>query len=475
MLAIQFGACARYQHYQPAPLAPADEASAYAARRLDDPVLARVLAAHGIPTRDSVWDSRQLALAALYFRPDLTEAERALAAAHAAEITAGVRPYPSVTITADRAAKADEGHTTPWSFSLASGFTLERGGKRGARIGRARAITLAARLRLESTAWQAIASARQAGVAALGADVDLVDVRAETTSLRAVLELLHGRYSEGQISRSDLARSETDVQTSSVAATQAAGARVDSRSALARALAVSVRQVDQLPIRADSRAACVAIDSLPVDTLETLSLRTLSVVGAALADYSVAEADLRVQIAQQYPDVVLGPGIAWEQGVRRWILSLGLPSIAIDRARGPIAEAVARRAVQAARVKLVQDAVLAAVDSGVATCRHVQREIVVADSLVRTSNEQVALAQAAYQRGEIGRTEIAVAQLASVRAERTRHQAAQRALAAGVALENATGLWLSGPSIDWRDIVIPPDDSVHSGRASSGIPQQKRR
>ena len=472
---IQFGACAQYQHYQPAPLASATEASAYGARRLDDPALAHILAAHGIPVRDSAWDSRQLALAALYFRPDLSEAQRALAATRAAEITAGVRPYPGVSASAERAARADEGHLTPWTFSLTTGFTFELGGKRAARVTRARVATLAARLRLESTAWQVIESARQTGIVAFGADVDLADAGAMAAALRTALGLLRDRYSEGQISRADLARSETDVQTAAVAAMQAAGARTDARSALARALAVSVRQVDQLPLRPALRAGCVTVDSLSLDTLETYALRTLPAVGAALADYAVAEADLRVQVAQQYPDVILGPGIAWGQGTRRWILSLGFPRIAIDRARGPIAEAAARRAVQAARVKVVQDAVLAAVDSGVASCWHVRREVEVADSLVRASGEQVALAQAAYQRGEIGRTELALTQLALVRAQRAQHQATQRTRAAGIALENATGMWLSGPPIEWRDIVIAPDEGVRSDRASSGGPPQHRK
>ena len=465
ILTIPLGACAGYQHYQPAPLAPLDEARAYNARRLDDPALAHVLAAHGVPANDTAWDSRSLAIAALYFRPDLTEAQRALAAARAGETTAGARPYPSVTVTTNRAARADGGHATPWSFSLTAGFRLERGGKREARIARARAATLAVRLRLESAAWRIVQGARQAGVSAVGADVDFADAEREAAALRTVLQLLRGRYAEGQLPRTELARSATDVQTAAVGASQAARARTDARSTLARALAVPLRQVDQLPLRPEARSGCHAVDSRSLDTLQTLALRTLPGVGEALADYSVAEADLRVQIAQQYPDVVLGPGIAWEQGVQRWLLSFALPNIATDRARGPIAEAAARRAVQAARVRSVQDSVLTGVDSAVAACRHIDREVAVADSLVRSSGEQHALAQAAYQRGEIGQTEVAFAELGLVRTRRTQHQAAERALASGIALENAIGIWLSERAIPWQDLIVSPD-SIGSSRDS---------
>ncbi len=468
LIASQLGACARYQQYQPAPLAPNSEVSAYTGRRLDDPALARSLAAHGIASHDSAWDSYQLAFAALYFRADLVEARRALTAARAGEITAGVRPYPGVTATVDRAAKADEGHSTPWSFSLAAGLTFERGGKRSARVARARAATLAAQLRLESIAWQAVESAREEAATAIGAGIDLSDASAETTALRSVLERLRGRYGEGQISRVDLARSETDVQTAAVAATQAALARTGARAALAHALAVPLSQVEQLRLRRDARNGCAVIDSLPIDSLETVALRTQPIVGAALADYEVAEGDLRIQIAQQYPDIVVGPGIAWEQGVRRWILSLALPGIATDRARGPIVEATARRAVQAVRVRVVQDSILAAVDSSVAACQHTRHEVAVADSLVRASNEQFAVTRGAYHRGEIGLTEIALTQLAQVRAQRVQHQALQHGFAAGISLENSVGVWFSDPQIDWRDIAVPADDSVHLDNKTPG-------
>ena len=445
LFTVQLGACARYQRYQPSPVAPAAEASVYAARRLDDPGLASFLAAHGESAGNAGWDMRQLALAALYFRPDLEEARLAIAEAQAAEITAGTRPYPGVSVTADRAARLSAGDATPWSFSLTTGFTLETGGKRGARIGRARATTFAARLRLESLAWKVMQGARQAGLSAGAAEIDLRDAAEESAALRSLLALFRARYAEGQIARTELARSEADLQAAGVGETRALRARTDARSALARALAVPYEQIDGIALRSDERLGCAAVDSVRIDTLQTIALRTLPVVGATLGDYAVAEAELRLQIAQQYPDIVLGPGLGWDKGIQRWILSLAIPRIPIDRARGPIAEAAARRAMQGARVRVVQDSVLAAVDSSAANCRTSRREVSVADSLFRTTGEQLALAQASYQRGEIGKAEVALARLALVRAQRTSDQAAQRALASGAALEGATGLWPPGP------------------------------
>ena len=131
ILVLQLSACARYQRYRPAPLPESREATVFAARRLGDPVLARTLAAHGVATP----------------------------ATHG---TAG---------------------NSRWPLSTSARISP----KHSVRIVRARSATLAPRLRLESTAWQAVVDARASALTAFGADVDL----------------------EGQIARTDLVLAST--------------------------------------------------------------------------------------------------------------------------------------------------------------------------------------------------------------------------------------------------------------------------
>ena len=454
VVALSVGACAHYQHYQPAPVYSRNDAgahaSAYAQRSLADPALVPLFRAHDLAVPDSLWSATQLALAAVYFRPDLTVAQRRITLARAAEITAGVRPYPSVGGTVGRASHATEGRSSPWTFSLNAGFTVERGGKRGARIAQARAATLAAELRGESMLWQTIEAARQDAAIAAAADGDVTDALAELAAQRRAVGLLRARYAEGQLSRTDLARSEADLQSSVVGLTQATRARTDARATLARAVGVPVEQVNAIRVRPEARSACIVADSIGMPALEVLALRSRADIGVSLADYAVTEAQLRTQIGQQYPDISIGPGLAWDQGVARWILSLGLPSLPVDRARGPIGEAVARRALQAATVRTVQDSVLADVDSATAMCSQAAQEIAATDSLVDANAGALRSVRATYDRGEIGQTEVALADLALVRAQRTRHQAGQRLVGAGYAVERAVGALLSTPTLDWQ-------------------------
>lgn len=464
MLAGSLTACGpfrRYQRYEPAPLdvrAPA-VAAAYRARQLDDPALRAFLRAAGVPPEppptDSGWTPRQLAVVALYQRANVAEARAALAAVRATTITAGLRPEATGSATVERASVVDEGRVSPWTLSLTTGLTFETGGKRAARLARARAGTLAARLRLDAAGWAAAQAAAQAAVALLAADRDVRGAEVEGGALRDVLTLLRTRYAEGRVSLADVAQAEAELRAATLATAQARAARTDGARALARALAVPVAQIERLHIRPSPEEGCDAFDALPPDALQVIALQRRFDVGAVLAEYAVSEADVRAEIARQYPDVTVGPGLAWDQGVRRWALGIGTPGLPRARNRGLIAEALARRAVQAVRVRVVQDSIVGDVDGARATCAITRTEVVAADSLRGAAERRMALARAAYARGETGRTEVALADLALVRADRARQRAAQRRTLAGVALETAVGVWLSGTPRGWPDLMAP--------------------
>ena len=121
--------------------------------------------------------------------------------------------------------------------------------------------------------------------------------------------------------------------------------------------------------------------------------------------------------------------------------------------RGPIAEARARREARAAAFQLAQDSVLGAVDSAAAICGAVGAERAAADSLVGASTRALDAASRAFQRGEVGETDVAFARLAFVRARSGLHEAEGREAAAGAALEAAVGRWLTGPPVQWPDLM----------------------
>jgi outer membrane protein TolC len=102
---------------------------------------------------------------------------------------------------------------------------------------------------------------------------------------------------------------------------------------------------------------------------------------------------LRLQVARQYPDLHLGPGYAWNSGNagdNQWSLGLTLELPVLDQNQGPIAEAVARRKLAAAKFLERQAQVVGEIDRAVAGFR-------VAGEQWRTGKELLAAEQRQQQ------------------------------------------------------------------------------
>lgn len=445
-------ACARYA---PAPLDPAGTAEAYAARRLDAPQLQDWLARRG--ATDSAWTSATLGLVSLYYGPAVASARAGWESARAAERTAGARPQPDV--------QGELGYSTSsavfesrWLAVIGAVFTVELGGKRGARLIAARARSAVAETGLEEAAWRTVRAVRAAAVELAGAEERLVDASRGAERVTAFAARLRRRYDEGTLGRSELVAIETEEADARAGLAREATGVEAARAALARAAGLPPGALDSVRMGPEPRPACVAGGA---DSLQALALRRRPEVGRALAEYAVAEGDLRVAVAGSYPDLSLGPGYTWDQGIGRWSLLFGLPRLPLNGNRGPIAEAVARRREAAARFAERQQGVLGEVSAALAGCRAALADAEGADSVRAATARQAELARAAYERGEIGAIALEPLELAETRALRDLHAARQRLAAAGLALETATGAWPPG-SVQWPD----PREPVQSEEES---------
>jgi len=449
------GGCA---HYTPAPLDPVATAQAYTARRLDASDLTDWLAAHGSRPSSSGWGAADLSLVALYYQPAIERARAGSLAVQAAERTAGARPQPGLQSELGYATSADV-FQSRWYSSVNAIFTLELGGKRGARVIAARARTAVAETDLDETAWRMTRAVRAAAVGLAAARERLADAAAGAGRVAAFAERLRRRYAEGTLSRSELAAIESEEADARAAASREREAVAAARVALAQAAGLPPRELDSLPIAAEPAPACPTAGE---DSLQAVALRRRPEVGRGLAEYAVAEGDLRVAVADAYPDLSLGPGFVWDQGIGRWSLLLGLPRLALNRNRGPIGEALARRKEAGARFAEQQQAVLEEVAGAVAACRLALVDVAGTDSVRQANRRQAELARAAYERGELSATALEPLELIETRALRDLHAARQRLAAAGLALETAVGEWPPG-EIHWPD----PRDPVRRAQEAS--------
>ena len=433
-------------HYTPAPLDPVATAQAYGTRRVDAPDLRDWLAAHGSTPATHGWTAADLSLVALYYQPAVERARAGWLAARAAERTAGARPPPGLQAEIGSATSSDV-FESRWYSSVNAIFTLELGGKRGARIIGARARTAVAETDLEETAWRITRAVRAATVDLMAASERLADAEGGAQRVALFADRLRRRYAEGTLSRSEVAAIESEEADARAAAAREREAVAGARVAVALAAGLPGEALDSVTIAGEPPPGCA---SEQTDSLQGLALRRRPEVGRALAEYAVAEGDLRIAVADAYPDLSLGPGFVWDQGVDRWSLLLGLPRIVLNRNRGPIGEATARRKEAGARFAEQQQAVLQEVAGAVVDCRIALADVAGADSVRQATARQAELARAAYERGELSATALEPLELSETRALRDLHAARQRLAGAGLALETALGAWPPG-EIRWPD------------------------
>jgi outer membrane protein TolC len=437
LTAFLLAACAAYT---PAPVDPVGQLSRFNQRRLTDPALARWLDQAGASQADSIWSARRLALAAEFFRPDRERWLSRVREGEAGLITAGARPQPGVTTDVEYAFSDPQG-SSRWGLAVSGILTLELGGKRGARIARARAANLAARATVRDEEWQLVTGVYRAVLALGHARLRLDAARQERGVLDSLAGLARARYDQGTLGRLELARVEEEARSGAVMEVAAERSLTDARSALALALGLPAAEVPSVADGGPPQSGCALLDAAAYDTLQREALLSRWAVGKAAAEYLVAEGDLRSEVANASPNLQLGPGLFFDQGTGKLTLGLSLPAIPLNRNRGPIAEAEARRAARGARVAEAEEQVLGELDAAAASCRAARHTAVVADSLAATAAERNRLAQAAFARGEIGRYEVALATLDAVRAARQDLEARLDLETAGLALERALGAW----------------------------------
>lgn len=430
-------ACA---HYTPAPLDPVATAQGLTSRRLDDPGLARYVSEHGAVVPD-VWGEDDLVLAAQYFQPALEAARASRRAAEAALLTAGAGARPDVDGEAGYGITGADAVKSPWLVALASVFTLKLGGKRGARIAAARARAAAAELDLAGTVAGIARAVRVAARELDAAGRRIEEARMEREAAEAGVAAARARYARGEAAKAEVRAAETGAIEAHARQVAFAARVFPARTALAAAIGVPAAALDGVKIGAPPPRACGP--EPPADSLRRFALMQRVEVAHALATYAVAEADLRLAVAGSFPDLALGPGFTWDQGVGRWSVLLGLPRLPLDGNRGPIGEAAAQRAVAAARVSAAQLQVLGEVENAVAECAAARMESSGADSVVAAAEQRLDAARRSYQRGETSAADTTAALLPVVRARAAAADARRRESAAALTLDAAVAGWTS--------------------------------
>lgn len=354
-----------WQQYAPKPLDPDASVVGFQERDLQAAPLRDFLAERGLPVSTwppARWDVESLELAALYFHPQLALARAELAVAEAAQITAAARQNPGLSVSLEHHSATDDGRT-PWSIGPTVSVPFERGAKRAARIERAAAIAEAARLKVEEQELGVRRAVRKRFL-----DYHAVLSRIDTFKRKSVLfdegiALLRRREELGLAGSFEVSAMRVEVQRARLARNAVEARAQTAAAALAVEVGVPLAALEGVTLDAATFQGVPPRPALSAQALRRQALTGRADIRRTLQEYAVAEAEVKEQIARQYPDFTLSPGYFFDQADNVWSLGAAFVLPLLDRNEGPIAEAQARREVAAQRFVSLQAAIIGEVET----------------------------------------------------------------------------------------------------------------
>jgi cobalt-zinc-cadmium efflux system outer membrane protein len=320
----------------------------------------------------------------------------------AGEITAGLRPNPTLGLGAEQftpgGPKAGGDTYSIAQYTLSLGQTIELGGKRGRRIDSARAATQASGYELADVRRQVLYQVKKSFSDAQTARDSLALAEQNLASLDEVERIQRVRAEKGDISELELLRIQVQrfaFERDAADARQALrAAKIALRSVVGRdTVAEDFEIVGELTVR---DFAATATD------LYRLALANRPDLGAAEAARKKAEADIKLARANAWTDIT--PGIEYQRiGPDNTVgFVVSVPLRIFDRNQGEIArtQADAKRAAAAREAVAIQ--ALSEVDTALAALGTERDKLtVLRDTYLSKARQVRDTVEFAYRRGGV--------------------------------------------------------------------------
>ncbi len=380
-------------------------------------------------------DLNSLTIIAYYYSPEIDVARARARLAGAATTTARQRINPSLSGDAGYSRNPESAVT----YGAVAAFTIETAGKRGYRTLQSQKLAESALLELAEAGWSVRSHVWAALVAHLFAKHRVDSLREELKVRAEAVEIFEKRVSVGEAGQPELDLVRAERSATEVAFEIGIGESSQTLAALATAAGLPASESDGVRIELSNLEAPRSEDMLPIRKVRREGLLHRADVRRTLLQYAAAEAFLRLEIANQYPNIQLSPTYAFQEGFVDYTLGIGLNALPIfHRNQGPIGEAEALRAQIESQFLALQARVIGQMEEALRQYRSALKELAKAEgSFVRVQREREAAARVAMSAGEGDRLAVAAARLLTIAAERTRLDALQRAQTAFGALEDS--------------------------------------
>lgn len=379
------------------------------------------------------WQLDDLIHCALFFNPSLDIARTQWRSAEAARLTAAEMRLPTISGQYSKSNNASE-EISPHAYGLSIDLPIETANKRNIRIESAQHLLEAAKLRIAQAAWQ-LRNDVSITFNEYQANRQLIDLLTKEQALRQeIVSIYQKRIDVGESSSIELSKAKLQLQTLSTTLQTTQRNQLVLLSRMANQLGLPLNQVEQMQIA--DRQHADALSSISTD-LQTAALLNRLDLRIALERYAVAEAKLKLEIAKQYPDIIISPGYAYEFGDKIWSLGLSSLMTILTKNKLAIAEATQLREVEATQFEALQASVISEVNIANAKLAQANQQLDNQTKLHEQQKANTARMERRLRAGEIDRLELTYAKLEEVLAEQNVSTARFQLASSITELENA--------------------------------------
>jgi outer membrane protein TolC len=386
--------------------------AAYESRSLEQPGLTAFLQS-AMPNRQwppENWDLTALTLAAFYYQPELDVFRARLGIAQTDIQSAGQYPNPTLSlIPAFNSTTTSDAGISPWIVDSSLDFPYQTAGKRDLRIAEAKSLSEAARLELAQAAWTLRSRIRNAMINLYEARQLQDMLETQCRFQQQNVNLLLAVRNLGQVSPFEVYQGRVALHAAELERFDAQKKHTLALGSLAEAVGVPRKSLEGISISLDW---CDKLpSSLPDAETRRKAMLNRADLLALLAHYQASQFALQLEIAQQYPDITIGPGYSFDQSENKWALGVSLTLPVFNQNQGAIAAAEKRREEAAAAFNTLQAAILHKIDQGVENYTVTLKQYSAVSALVREQEQKIALQNKMLSVGEIGQQEILAGQL----------------------------------------------------------------
>ncbi len=427
-----------FQTYSPKPLTPQSAADNYAQRSIDRADFKQYLLSQGYSAESlpiAHWGLNELTLSALFFHPELAVSRAQWRAAMSSEAIAAQNPLANINTNLQHHSIANDG-VSPWTYGLGIDLPIETAGKKQARIDRARFLSEAARIEIAQKAWQ-IRKRLKLSLLDYAYSQQLSAVLQQEITLRSeIVAMLEKRLSLGAASSIEVSNARLLLQKAQQSLASEQGRQpvllngVINNAGLPAA-AISASHISY-PVFTTTPSAI----KLPTAELQTAALQNRLDIRASLAKYAAAEAKLKLEIAKQYPDVVLSPAYSYDQSDNIWSLSVSGLMTLLYKNQALIEEAKSLREVEASQFFALQSQVINELNQARASYQALLKEQTQALQIQQAQGARTEQSARQFNAGYIDRLELGTIKLENLLAAQYSLNVAYKTQAAIVNLED---------------------------------------